>query len=173
LKKETIMQRRNIALVATIVLCAASWSAKSAENVSPIVGTWLLTAYSEVYLDNGETIRRFGDHPTGYIQYSPGGHLVVFVTTGEPKRPATLNYSDADRADVYRGIIAGYTATYTIDGNKAVHHVLTAWRPDWIGSDQTRYFEIEGKNLLIKTAPVKGTQTGRDVVSILAFEKVK
>jgi hypothetical protein len=54
-----------------------------------------------------------------------------------------------------------------------IHHILTAWRPEWIGGDQIRYFEINGKNLTIKTAPIKSQLTGKDVVSTLTFERVE
>ncbi len=39
--------------------------------------------------------------------------------------------------------------------------------------DQTRFFEIDGKLLTIKTAPIKFTRTGHDMVSTLTFERVE
>jgi Lipocalin-like domain len=32
-----------------------------------------------LFLDTNESVRAVGEHPTGYLQYSPGGHVVVFV----------------------------------------------------------------------------------------------
>jgi hypothetical protein len=66
------------------------------------VGTWQLASYSQEFLDTKETTRPFGDHPTGYIQYSPGGHMIVFLTAGELRPPVTAAYSDAERAQVHR-----------------------------------------------------------------------
>jgi hypothetical protein len=125
-----------------------------------------------VILDTKEAQHNYGEHPTGYIQYSPGGHLVMFITTGDLKRPATASYTDAERSEIYKGIAGGYAGTYTIQGNKVIHHLLTAWRPEWVGSDQTRNFEIEGKHLTITRAPIKN-QMGQDVVAVLIFEKVE
>jgi len=158
-------------IVAVLASAAMSWPAVSAGN-SP-VGTWELMSFSEFVLDTKETNRPFGDHPTGYIQYSPGGHVVVFLTAGELKRPASAIYTDAERADIHRAIAAGYAGTYTVEGNKVIHHILTAWRPEWIGGDQIRYFEINGTNLTIKTAPIKSPRTGHNIVVTVTFERVE
>jgi Lipocalin-like domain len=159
-------------LVVAVASWAGSWPALSADDPSQIVGTWQLISHSAVILDTNETQHNYGEHPTGYIQYSPGGHLVSFITTGDLKRPATASYTDAERSEIYKGIAGGYAGTYTIQGNTVIHHLLTAWRPEWVGSDQTRSFKIEGKHLTITTAPIKN-QTGQDVVAILTFERVE
>ena len=158
--------------VAAIVLCSASWSAK-AEDSSPIVGTWELKEYSQILLDTKKVIRPFGDHPVGYIQYSSGGHMLVFLTTGQFKQPASANYTDAERAEIHKGIINGYVGTYSIEGNKVIHHVLTSSRPEFVGSEQIRYFEVNGKTLIIRTSPIKAVQSGQDVVATLVFERVE
>jgi hypothetical protein len=135
-----------------------------------VVGTWPVTSFSLLTLDTNEVSRPFGDNPIGYLHYSPGGHMVAFGQTGNPKRP-TLPFSDSDRAELYKGIIA-YAGTYSVDGNKVTHHVEASWRPDWIGSDEVRYIELNGKNLTIKSAPVT-EQTGKRVVATLTFERVE
>jgi hypothetical protein len=171
-QKETLMKCSILAVpMAAAMSWAGIWPAVSAEN--PVVGTWQVTSISAIVLDTKETIRPFGDHPTGYIQYSPGGHMVVFLTAGELKPPASGSYTDAERADVHRAIAGGYAGTYAVEGNKVIHHILTAWRPEWIAGDQIRYFEINGKNLTIKTVPIKSQLTGKDVVSTLTFERVE
>ena len=145
----------------------------AAEAPSPIVGTWQLTSYSQVFLDTKEVTLPFGENPTGYIQYSPAGHVVVYLSEGAVPRTATAVYSDAERAAVHKGIVGAYAATYRIEGNKVIHHVLTAWRPEWIGTDQVRYFELSGDNLVIKTAPAKFSRTGQDFVGTLTFIRVE
>lgn len=93
--------------VAAFVLALATWSAKVADN-SAIVGTWQLKERSQVILDTKVVIRLFGDPPTGYIQHSPGGYLLAFLTAGESKRPASANYTNAERAEIHKRIINGY-----------------------------------------------------------------
>jgi hypothetical protein len=157
------------------VLAAATWAgilpALSAENA--LVGTWQLASFSLVVLDTKETSRPYGDHPTGYIQYSPGGHMVMFLTAGDLKPPAAGSYTDVERADVHRAIVGAYAGTYTIEGNKVTYHVLTSWRPEWIGHDQTRYFEINGTNLTITTPPLTSSRTGQTITATLTFDRVE
>jgi hypothetical protein len=112
-------------------------------------------------LDTNEALRPFGEHPIGYLQYSPGGHMVVFLQTGTPKRAAGTAYTDAGGVDIYKGIIGAYAGTYSVEGNKVIHHIVASWFPEWDGGDQTRYAAIEGNRLTIKTAPLKSPLDGR------------
>jgi hypothetical protein len=65
------------------------------------------------------------------------------------------------------------TGTYSVEGNKVTHHIVASSLPHQIGSDQVRYTEINGNKLTIKTAPAIFTQTGKQIVSTLAFERVE
>jgi hypothetical protein len=145
------------------------WNDKEGDPMT-VVGTWRVMSCSLLTLGTNEVSRPFGNNPIGYLQYSPGGHMVAFVQTGNPKR-STLPFSDADRAELHKGISA-YTGTYSVDGNKVTHHVVASWRPDWIGNDEVRYVELNGKNLTIKTPPETDT-TGKQVVATLTFERVE
>jgi hypothetical protein len=169
---ETLMRWRIILAVLTV---AAIWigilPAVSAEN--PLVGTWQLRSFSLIVVDTKEASRPYGENPTGYIQFSPGGHMVMFLAARELKPPAAGNYTDADRADVHRAIVGAYAGTYVVEGNKVTYHVLTSWRPEWIGRDQVRYFEINGKSLTITTTPVTFSRTGQTIVATLTFDNVE
>ena len=92
--------------------------------------------------------------------------MVMFLTAGDLKPPASGSYTDAERADVHRGIVGAYAGTYTVEGNKVTYHVLTSWRPEWIGRDQVRYFEI-------KTSPLAFSRTGQTIVGTLTFDRVE
>ena len=162
-------------VILAVLTAAAIWAgilpAVSVENA--LVGTWQLKSFSLIVVDTKETSRPYGENPTGYIQFSPGGHMVMFLAAGELKPPAAGHYTDADRADVHRAIVGAYAASYTVEGNMVTYHVLTSWRPEWIGRDQIRYFEINGKNLTIKTTPVTFSRTGQSIVATLTFDKVE
>lgn len=168
------MKKSGLAFVG-LVLCAGAMDqpARSADSPPPVVGTWQLTSYSQEFLDTKEVTRPYGERPTGYIQYSPGGHIVVCLTSDDLPRPAAAAYTDAERAAIHKNILGAYAGTYRVEGNKVTHHVLTSWRPEWIGGDQTQFFQIDGKTLTIKTAPGKSMRTGQDIVSTLTFEKVE
>ena len=146
---------------------------KTGQQKSSVVGTWQVTSCSVLMLVTNEALRPFGEHPIGYLQYSPGGHMVVFLSSDTPKRAAGTAYNDAERVDIYNGIIGAYAGTYSVEGNKVTHHIVASWFPEWIGGDQTRYAEIEGNRLTMKTAPMKSPLDGRDGVATLTFERVE
>jgi Lipocalin-like domain len=137
-----------------------------------VVGTWQVTSFSILMLDTNEALQPFGEHPIGYVQYSPGGHMVIFISTGTPQRAAGTAYTDAERVDLYKAIIAGYAGTYSVEGNKVTHHIVASWFPEWIGRDHIRYAEIEGNRLTLKTTPLKSPLDGRDNVATVTFERV-
>ena len=160
-----------LAVLSTAAIWAGILPAVSVENA--LVGTWQLKSFSLIVVDTKETSRPYGENPTGYIQFSPGGHMVMFLAAGELKPPAAGHYTDADRADVHRGIVGAYAGTYAVEGNKVTYHVLSSWRPEWIGRDQIRYFEIDGTKLTIKTTPVTFSRTGQSIIATLTFDRVE
>ena len=171
------MKRRivatGLATALTLGMVGFGWNVRSAENASPLVGTWRVTSFSAEFLDTHETSHIFGEHPTGYLQYSPGAHIVAFEQSAEMPKPASATWSDADRAAIHRSIIAAYAGTYSVEGNKVTYHIVAAWRPDWIGGDQVRYFQINGNVMTLKTAPIVDTTNGRQRVSTITLERVE
>lgn len=168
------MKRSNLVMLAiTIAFSMANWPAKSGDPSSSLVGTWQVTSFSVLTLETNETTHPAGEHPIGYVQYSPGGHMVTFLSAGNLRQPAGSIYTDAERAVIHKDIFGAYAGTYSVDGNKVVHHVVAGWRPDWVGGDQIRYFELNGKKLTIKSAPLILSQTGKQIVGTLTFERVE
>jgi len=163
------------AIAALGLVLAISSTQAVAQQKSPVVGTWQVTSVSLSMLDTGEVLPYpVGEHPIGYLQYSPGGHMAVFLSTGTPKRAAGTAYTDAERVDIYNGIIAAYASTYSVEGNKVIHHVVASWLPEWIGGDQTRYAEIEGNRLTVKTASQKNPLLARrETVFTVTYERVE
>jgi hypothetical protein len=43
--------------------------------------------------------------------------------------------------------MSAYAGTYTADGEKVVHHVDTSWNGSWTGTDQVRFYKLEGDTL--------------------------
>src|ERR1700730_12751682 len=106
------MRRSNFTSMLLIIgFLTAGWSAKAAETSSPIVGTWQVVTSSMLTLDTNETSHPYGEHLKGYIQYSPGGHMVVFLAAENIKQPASAVYTDAERVEIHKAILGAYSGT--------------------------------------------------------------
>jgi hypothetical protein len=66
-----------------------------------------------------------------------------------------------------------YGGTYSVSPGKVVHHIDIEWNGRHLGTDQVRFYTIEGDTLLLKTEPNKSLADGREGVGILTFERVK
>jgi hypothetical protein len=172
-KEGKMLKRKNTALIlVAFFVCLSGLQTKAAEISKSLVGTWRVTSYSRLMLETNEVSRPMGENPTGYIQYSPGGHMIVFLSAGEMPK-ASPPFNDADQAAIYSKIFGAYAGTYSVDGNKVTHHIVASWRPDWVGGDQIRFVELNGDKLTIKTAPLVSSLTGKQIVSTLTFERVE
>jgi hypothetical protein len=99
--------------------------------------------------------------------------MIVFLQQSNPAKPSSFPYTDAERVAAHRSIFGAYAGTYTVEGNKVEHHVIASWRPDNIGTKLIRFFEIEGKQLTLKTAPQKSSLTPGEQVATLVFERIE
>ena len=66
----------------------------------------------------------------------------------------------------------GYTGRYEVDpdGNRLTIVVECASIPDWIGSEQVRFFNVSDDTLTIRTPP--RTVDGVEQIGLLAFTRV-
>jgi hypothetical protein len=71
------------------------------------------------------------------------------------------------------GSMVAYAGTYTLGDKKVVHHIDISWNQGWTGTDQVRFFELDGERLTITTAPYRSYLDGREGRSILVWDKVQ
>jgi hypothetical protein len=71
--------------------------------------------------------------------------------------------STEEQAAAFKSMIA-YTGKYRVEGNKFITTVDAAWNEGWMGSEQVRFWKVEGNRLSITTAlmtnPNGGMMTG-------------
>lgn len=142
----------------------------TSDNRTKILGVWKLVSFAAEIQATGQKEPVMGQNPTGYAIFTPEGRA-LFLLTGEGRRPAKTVH---ERGDLLNTLVA-YTGTYRLEGDEWITHVDVAWNPEWIGTEQKRFFTLEGDRLEVLTTwgvhpnwPDKG-MTRR----ILIFEKVK
>lgn len=117
-----------------------------ADDRSQVQGVWRLVSYEVEIQATGQKEFPMGQNPTGYVIFTPEGR-VFFVFTGEGRK---LAKTAQERADLLSSLVA-YTGTYRIEGDKWITKVEVAWNPEWVGTEQTRFFKMEGDRLQILT----------------------
>jgi len=129
-----------------------------------LVGNWKLVKY-EVFDQSGAA--RPGNFDVGRLMYDEQGEMAAhLMRSGRPKEAAT---TETARAAAYQAYL-GYFGPFTIDPDKrtVVHHVIGSSRPDWIGSEQVRYYGFPADDTL--TLSLK---SGERVTQTLTWERVK
>jgi Lipocalin-like domain len=151
------------AYVAVAILTAnvPSWAAEPS-----LVGNWKLVSYVSEELATGKKTPPLGEHPKGYLIYTPQGRFMAL--TVHEKRSAPK--ADEDRINLHKYMVA-YSGRYTVEGDKVVHHVDISWNEAWTGTDQVRFFKLEGNTLTIRTAPAKNPITGLEVTSVVVWQR--
>jgi Lipocalin-like domain/Protein of unknown function (DUF1214) len=135
-------------------------------GLPPVNGFWSLTVYN-----TGQKSDLFGAHPDGYLSYGPDGRMSAILVKEGRKAPDTLIPTEAERVDLYSGLIA-YAGTYSIEGDKVSHHIDASWNQSWTGTTQVRQFRIDGNCLHIRTLPAKNPVTGKESSAVLVWIKV-
>ena len=116
-----------------------------------LVGTWRLETIFK--LDEAGTRRPPGagwDRPSGYLIYTPEGRMMALLST---RTRAAIGYPDVvdeARVDAHKTMVA-YTGTYEFKGEYVLHHVDIAWIPDWEGSTQKRFVNLDGARMVLTT----------------------
>jgi hypothetical protein len=125
----------------------------SKEVIPELDGSWkLISFYSKD--SNGQTTYPFGKDARGRLIYGPDGRLAVQLMNPNRPRFASNDPLVTSEAEV-RAAFDGYTAyygTYSVnpDEKTIVHHIEAALLPNWVGTDQLRHFEFDGKYLTLK-----------------------
>lgn len=156
--------------VSGLMLVLSASLASAGEN--PVLGTWKLKSFVREVSATGERYNQMGEHPTGYLSYSSDGRMYAIITGDNRIKPHDVAPTDEDRAKLHRTLTA-YAGTYTLDVEKVIHHVDVSWNEAWTGTDQVRFYKLDGNTLTITSAPNKSPVDGREGRAILVWEKVK
>ncbi|HEV2132168.1 MAG TPA: lipocalin-like domain-containing protein [Longimicrobiaceae bacterium] len=148
---------------------------RSAKPVSApaLVGTWSLVSW-ESRSPEGEVTHPFGADAAGRLNYDAAGNMAVHLM--RPGRPpfATEDQFGASAEEAQRAFNGyfGYFGTYTVQESQGTvtHHVEAASPPNWIGTDQLRYFQIAGDTLTLSTAAI--ALAGEGTSHVLVWRRI-
>ena len=115
-----------------------------ADDREQLIGVWKLQTFELEFQDTGERVEPFGAHPNGYGIFAREGRTMAVLTAEGRAAPRT----DADRATAFKDMIA-YTGMYRVEGDHWTTKVDTSWNEGWTGTDQVRFFKLDGDALTV------------------------
>ena len=114
-----------------------------------LLGNWKLVSYVSFDQNGGSSP---GNYDVGRVVYDASGEMSAHLM--DSKRAAANPTTDAARSEAYRTYLA-YFGPFTIDEQRGTvtHHVVGASFPQWVGSDQVRYYQLspDGRRLTLST----------------------
>jgi hypothetical protein len=136
-------------------------------------GRWKLLAAEDLRA-NGEVGRLpWGAHPVGSIVVEGGWCYVQIMSSDTPSFEAGKPTGEQMKAALLSSYIA-YSGPCTIDETvgSVTLKVEAAWRPDYVGTEQKRFFRFESGKLLFGPAPNSGRSGTERLTRRLTLERV-
>jgi hypothetical protein len=140
-------------------------------DANQVLGTWKLRSYEREETATGRRHNQFGERPDGYLGYAPDGRMYAFFIRQDRVHPLDVVPTEEEGVQLIGSMVA-YAGTYTLGDKQVVHHIDISWNETWTGTDQLRFFELDGNMLTITTAPYRSHQDGKEGRSILVWDKV-
>ena len=135
-----------------------------------LIGTWALQSMVTVDVATGKTSKDFGEHPKGYVVYTPDYMSVVINADGREPIPADARNARELQAKLFTTMTA-HAGPYEFANGKLVNHVKVAHDPKMVGHDLVRLIRIIDNNHLESTVP-PAERNGRRVKVVLIWERV-
>ena len=142
----------------------------SKKLLKQFAGRFRLMSYEFVSSD-GKVLFPFGESPIGtFINDGKGSYSAQIMRRDRPK-PA-----GSPTCDELKAIFIGYLAYFgTMEVNEKegiiINHVEGCLNPEWVGTDQIRYYEFKENHLTLKTPAMKMGKS--EVTGTLKWERIE
>ena len=172
------MARLVAVLLGTSVGCVGALvSASDGPPSSPgaaarLVGSWTLVAY-EARTPGGGIEAIYGPHPVGRLMYDADGRMSVHLMDARRRKFASgdrLVHTAEEVGEAFDGYF-GYFGTYTVDeaAGTVTHHVVGASFPNFVGTEQKRFFVLSEPRLELTSPPMR--REGTEVTLRVVWER--
>jgi hypothetical protein len=160
-----------IIYAAAILGSAPSRAQPSDSAANRLVGTWKLKAHVQETVETGEKWLPRGENPNGYFIFAPDGRMSAIIVPGNRTAPADIVPTDLEVVALMKNVSA-YGGRYRVESDRIVIAVDISWEQTATGTEQVRYFKLEGDTLTIAIPAVKSRRNGKVSTSTLVWEKV-
>ena len=142
-----IMRSVAVVVVMLLALPQASWG-------QSIEGRWKLLAAEDLRPDGTVARYPWGRNPVGSIVVEGGSCYVQIMSSDVPSFKGTPPVNEQMAAMLLSSYIAysGPCTVNTTEGSVTLK-VDAAWRPNYVGTEQKRFFKIEGNRMFFGPGP--------------------
>jgi len=126
----------------------------AASPAPTLEGRWKLLAAEDLRADGSVARLPWGAHPVGSIVVDRGACYLQIMSSDTPSFAPAQPSTDQMKATLLSSYIA-YSGPCTVDAaaGSVTLKVEAAWRPDYVGTEQKRFFRFENGKLLFGPAP--------------------
>lgn len=126
----------------------------AAASATTIEGRWKLLAAEDLRADGSVARLPWGAHPIGSIVVERGACYLQIMSSDTPSFAAAQPAGDQMKAALLSSYIA-YSGPCSVDAaaGSVTLKVEAAWRPDYVGTEQKRFFRFEQDKLFFGPAP--------------------
>lgn len=160
-----------IAAVATVLMVASGFS-RTVAFADTIQGRWKLLAAEDIRADGTVARLPWGQRPVGAIVVE-GGHCYVQIMSSDvPSFTVGKPIGQQMTAALLSTYIA-YSGACTIDEKEGsvTLKVDSAWRPDYVGTEQKRFFRFDHGKLIFGPAVGSMKAGGEALTRRLTLER--
>jgi lipocalin-like protein len=136
-------------------------------------GRWKLLAAEDLRADGSVARLPWGAHPVGSIVVDRGACYLQIMSSDTPSLTSASPAGDQMKAALLSSYIA-YSGPCAIDAaaGSVTLKVEAAWRPDYVGTEQKRFFRFENGKLLFGPAPNSVRSGNEQLTRRLTLERV-
>jgi hypothetical protein len=137
---------------------------QAAPASATLEGRWRLRAAEDLRADGSVARYPWGQHPAGSIVVDRGACYVQIMSTDTPVFSASGAATREQMKAALLSTYIAYSGACVVDeaAGSVTLKVDAAWRPDYVGTEQKRFFTFENGTLLFGPAPNSiraGTET--------------
>jgi hypothetical protein len=155
-------------------LLGVLWLAGTAAHADTLTGRWRLLAAEDLRADGSVARLPWGARPAGSIVVQDGACYLQIMSTDVPSFAAgPARVTDMMKATLLSSYIA-YSGPCAVDdgAGKVTLTVDAAWRPDYVGTVQVRFFRFERGRLFFGPAAGSIQAGGERLTRRLTLERV-
>jgi Lipocalin-like domain len=144
----------------------------STDITSKIIGTWRLISCMAQASD-GQVSYPYGKNAQGRAYLEPDRFAFQVLNPERRRFPSVdpRSASDAEMREAFEGYLAYYgSLSIHPENGTIVNRVEAATIPNWVGTDQVRYYRFENDRLVLRTPPM--LRGGVEFVNTIVWERL-